>query len=85
MGGRWIATFIDTILLWRAMRHGIAPRLQQLLELQTLNIDSSKHEEANMLAESLCCCIQGVGRITALGISMYLYTVLLSTTRHPLA
>lgn len=77
---------MKTVLLSRVMRHGIVPRLQQLLELQTLNnIDSSKHEEANMLAESLCCCIQGVGRITALGISMYLYTVLLSTTRHPLA
>ena len=76
---------MKAILLSRVMRHGIALRLQQLLELQTLNIDSSKHEEANMLAESLCCCIQGVGRITALGISMYLYTVLLSTTRHPLA
>lgn len=76
---------MKTISLSRVMRHGIAPRLQQLLELQTLNIDSSKHEEANMLAESLCCCIHGVGRITALGISMCLYAVLLSTTRHPLA
>jgi hypothetical protein len=85
MGGRWIATSIETILLSRAMRHGIAPRLQELLEIQTLSVDSSEHEEANMLAKSLCCYIHRVGRVTALGISMYLYSALISTTPQLLA